>query len=486
MHSPLPHVATAPARSTGEGPLPCYVGRERYTSRAFHDVLAEGRVVARLSQAPRLLQFKMVKKAEGAFAALRRIAPGELGEIFRKAAAIFGGDRDAPAQLPEGFDDHVARIVSTTGLTQRAVEYSLGELKGLLLGIRRAVCAQSPDGDDQVYRTWTTSSGYGFTPNGRTVAIRIPDNSPSSINVTWLLALAMRRPVLLVAEPRLAHTVCRLADALDLAGLPDGAISICYGEAEGFWSLAAQIVWPGKVPEHIGALRKPIHRYHLGRSKAILLEGGAIDGMWERLAGMAKHNCGRVCTKLTAVLTDGSPSDVAEKLARAMTKYRIRDLHDPEAVVPAFPDPTIARAASAMIAVAINRGAVDHSARLADEPLVAERSGRTFVRPTVLQVAPDDPLFGAELPFPFLTVAGAGRAALPALCKNSLIVNVVGDDAGLVDELLIEPTISKILINEDVGRKYDPAEPHQGFLSDFLFSKKTVSSRAHLSGKAGP
>ncbi len=459
-------------------PYPCFVGSELYFAQEVFEVFADGVMVERLSRAPRLLQGRMVELAQKAFETLRDIPEQQYYEMFRRAGDIFYSD--AHSVMGETAEAHVKRAVASTGLTARAVRHALADLRAFMGRIGNIVASQSPDGLGGVYQSWETAAGYGFTPNGRTVAIRIPDNSPSSINIVWLEALAMRRPVLLVSDARLAPTVGRLVAALYQAGFPDGAVSLAFVEAEGIWARADQLIWPGKLPNFLQGTNKDVFSYHLGRGKAVLQNDYTIDEMWRRLAGMAKHNCGRVCTKLTAVLTEGDAIGAADKLAQALSSYDVYDLNDPTAVIPSFPDHAMAEALNGAIEQAMRRGAVDHSERYAGEGVIRENEGKVFLRPTVLSLSPDDPLFGAELPFPFLTVARADRDKIPEYCANSLTVNFIGNNGILLDKLLTDKTIHKILINEDIGRKDDPAEPHQGFISDYLFTKKTVSSRNYF------
>jgi thienamycin biosynthesis protein ThnO len=131
-----------------------------------------------------------------------------------------------------------------------------------------------------------------------------------------------------------------------------------------------------------------------------------------------------------------------------------------------------------MIEGALARGARDLSQEAGGGDLLPESDGLAFLRPTVLVLEAGDPLFGAELPFPFVTVTAASREEIPSLCRGSLIVALVGCGGELTEALAFEPTVDKVFADEDFDHGYRPDEPHEGFLADFLFHKKSVLFRA--------
>jgi len=89
----------------------------------------------------------------------------------------------------------------------------------------------------------------------------------------------------------------------------------------------------------------------------------------------------------------------------------------------------------------------------------------------------EHPLFGLELPFPFVVFAPARsrQEILRAAC-HSLAVVVAGEDDALAEALLLEPTIDKVFGSGALSTEFDAREPHEGFLLDFLFQKKAIRS----------
>jgi thienamycin biosynthesis protein ThnO len=297
--------------------------------------------------------------------------------------------------------------------------------------------------------------------------------------VEWLQVLGARRPVVVITSDDDPVVSCLIAAALYGAGLPRDALSVCHGPAVTVWRGADQLVWPGEdVPSGVSVNR--VKTYHFGRSKAILLPGGAEPETWQRLARLAFEGSGRLCTNLSSLAVVGDQHEAAaaaRELALAFSAIPLLNLDDPAARVPAWPQMDDAKAVEASINAEIAAGAVDVTREVVNVPLVIERNGHTFLRPTVLLAEPESPLFGTELPFPFVAVASVARDEVLPAVQNSLIVSVLdanGSDTELLETLAAEPTISKVFAGDHFDRGYEPIDPHEGYLSDFLFQKKPV------------
>ena len=101
--------------------------------------------------------------------------------------------------------------------------------------------------------------------------------------------------------------------------------------------------------------------------------------------------------------------------------------------------------------------------------------GVGLMRPTAITVPScEHPLFGMELPFPFVVFTSATRQDLVRAAGQSLAVVVAGEDPTIVEELLLEPSIDKVFGGGALSTEFDPREPHEGFLLDFLYQKKAI------------
>jgi thienamycin biosynthesis protein ThnO len=419
-------------------------------------------VVAEVSKASPDLQHRML---EATSRAAFRLC--ELGDSAWLALLRDAGRRFVEGELPLGeerldLSKHARCVAETSGIpTLQVVKASLA-LAEALDGMEAILRAQGlPAGSP-------SASGVrpALAPAGRHMAVRVPDAHPA-VHRTWLAALAMRRPVLLCAagDPL---TPARLVEALYAAGLPDGAVSLCFGEADLIFARADQVLWSGAAPAWLGERRERLRRDHHGGCKAVLLER-ACEQRSADLAASALAGSGRLCTKLSALLVAGDADEAGSALAEALARSTVAPLDDAEAIVPAFPDRALAERIDAIIAAAEARGAVDLSAHITGGPRLVELDGALFLRPTVLLVDCDDPLLGAELPFPFVTVAAVPRAELPRACRGSLAVALIGEDQRLDRALRLDPSIDRVLHGARISAGERADDPHEGLLAGFLF-----------------
>ncbi|MDY7092785.1 MAG: aldehyde dehydrogenase family protein [Acidobacteriota bacterium] len=492
----LPEQPSAPASGLGElqallqAELPALLAGAPYTTYAQRPLpAAQEEPEVRVATAPRLLQLRMVERAEACWERLREPSEEEWLGIFRRAGEALARRLEDTSGLEDRnggcvLEPVAKRASRTSGLPHQRILRSWRTLTDTLLNLEGCLREQAPGRSLEAYRTGATGASWRWLPAGRTVAVRIPGNSPT-INVTWLQALAARRPVLLNAPDEDPFTAALFALALQEAGLPAGALSLAYGDTPLFWQRADQVVWPGDPPAELLRRGAALRTYHQGRSKVILGPGPRPKDFWHRLARMVVQGCGRLCTNASSLVVAsedfGDAAAAGLELAGALQRYPVLPLEDPAAIVPAFPDPQRRAAVAAMIEGALARGARDLSHEAGAGPLGQEIDGLAFLRPTVILLEAGDPLFGAELPFPFVTVTAATPAQIPALCRGSLITAPVGCDEDLAQVLALEPTVDKVFADEDFDHGYRPDEPHEGFLADFLFHKKSV-----LAASAGP
>jgi acyl-CoA reductase-like NAD-dependent aldehyde dehydrogenase len=466
----LTKVEAVPFSDRGEAwstrTVPCLLRGLEYPTHAKYDLHnGRGELVAWAGRAPRLLQFQMLTEACRSGSSLKSVQDQEWLTIFAECGRSFTTNAGSCAEM----------VAATSGLPVVRVLKAYGAIATDLSRIGEILSAQTPSRDQNAILSHSPlARNWILIPRGRHVAVKIPGNFPT-ISINWLISLAARRPVLLCASLQDPFTVYRLAQCLYQAGMPGNAIALCYDQADCFWQNCDQVLFSGESPDW--ACRNParVKSYHHGRSK-VLLAGVELDRSHAmRLALLATQGCGRLCTNVSAVLTDGREQTAATALASAMTSFSVLPLRDPQAFVPCFPDRKVALSIADRISAAIARGARDISRDLTGDPLLVELPDGLFLRPTVLLVDVEDPIFGTEFPFPFVTVARSHASEFVARCRHSLIVSVIGGTRSLIDELIFEPTIDKVFHGEDFDHAYDPVDPHEGYLVDFLFQKKAVS-----------
>jgi thienamycin biosynthesis protein ThnO len=447
--------------------VPALVGRRPFRNGRVVAVPGVGGSVAgHVILAPRFVQAEMVASAARAGEAVRRIGDDEWIDLLAAAGGSLAARAAAASRL------HLRRVSLATGLPEVRVERAVSTLAQDLARIGDVLSAQSPDGSLAAYRTGRAGRPWVWAPAGRHIAVRVPANFPT-INIEWLQALAARRPVLLETSRADPFTPVLLARALYDAGVPDGAVSIAHVAAPAFWRLADQGLWAGETDSPPVLDSRRVKRYHNGRSKVLVLEP-LPDETWDRLAALAIQGCGRLCTNISGVVVTSRGEEAAFALAKRLAAYEILPLDDPRAFVPAFPDPAVAEAIARALKAAESRGAVDVSGRVTGVPLLVVRDGIRFLRPTVLLVPDGDPLQGTELPFPFVTVVEVPRSKAVEACRGSLVVSVLGGGERVVADICSEPKVDKVFAGRHFDRGYDAADPHEGYLADFLFRKKAV------------
>lgn len=414
-----------------------------------------GESVARVHQAPALLVHRVVSR-------LRAAAPGpEEDPESRWDAIARAGDLLTGSRLGGlGPEDHARLVTLATGAPVTYSRQALAELAGGLRQIRSALRWQAPGGDLAVFRTHRVTLPDGRThawvPAGRVLGFVAPSNHPA-VHLTWVLALAMGWSVAVRPGSDDPLTPWRLALALRAAGFPAERIAVLPGGHD----LVPALV---EACDRTVAYGGPVLAGLLGRDARVLVNGPGrskvlVDGPADPEAAAdflmecILHDGGRKCTCASAVLVRGEVPGLLDAVAARLAALPLLDPLDPAARVPAWKDPDAARRTPARTAV---------------------RDGVTFVQPELVRCPdPFAPPFGLELPAPWATAAElpAGADPLPLL-RGSLAVTLLTRDPGLVEACLLEPTITKVFAGPVPPWFTEPGAPHQGRLSEFLFTSK--------------
>jgi hypothetical protein len=92
---------------------------------------------------------------------------------------------------------------------------------------------------------------------------------------------------------------------------------------------------------------------------------------------------------------------------------------------------------------------------------------------------PAHPAVGTELPLPFVVVAPWRPELGTAPLRDSLVVNLLGDDeAGLAARVLTEPTVKKVVCGPAEPWWTRPGLPHEDSLAGFLLAEKALLEAA--------
>jgi hypothetical protein len=199
------------------------------------------------------------------------------------------------------------------------------------------------------------------------------------------------------------------ADRISFLPTPIEALPIFVGKTQ------RQIVYGGAdVAAALPAARPGLDLRGPGRGCAVVGTGlGPVD----RLAALVADDAGRFCSNVRTIACLGDPEPLAARLAEALDAVPL------DTIAGATPD------AAASYAGLIERRLGPRDRRRTRRPIVTTAGGRTILAPTLVQLdhAPDHPLIGFEVPFPFASIVAVDPAGAAAITARSLYVHDLTD-----------------------------------------------------------
>jgi acyl-CoA reductase-like NAD-dependent aldehyde dehydrogenase len=397
-------------------------------------------------------------------------------EILGRAADIFAHGR------PDGLDpdDFVRNVTLNSGMPVSIVRTQTLELFPLALGrMAEFIEIQSPGGLRVFDDGWYEKGGIriGFVPRGRNAGFVMPGNHPS-VNFMWLQALAMKLPVVIRPSFDDIFTPYRIAMSLLDAGLPCEALAFVPGGHDLVDSIVRScplsVLFGSQQIQDLYGSRPNVRIHGPGRSKVAVLANSDFEKTVDLIVRMVMDDAGRGCINGSAVVVEGNCSRLAQAVAKALENVPALHPLDESARLGAVTNPAMSEAFNRMIDAGLADGSIEITPGRASR--VTSVEGASIMRPVLIEAESHrHPLFGLELPFPFVVFAPAGSPLeMLEACRNSLAVVIAGDDAVFTKNLLLEPSIDKIFAQGSPSTEFDPREPHEGFLLDFLYQKKAV------------
>ncbi len=467
--------------------VPALIGRGRagYASLDRQALTGfDGSHVADATITPSVLVTEVARRKTSA---LRDLPIRDVLDIFARAGDIFGAGR------PDGLEPetYVRNASLTSGLPLSVTRrHTLGVFPPALRMMSRFLEVQSPAGLDVFDSRVYTASGIriGLVPCGHNVGFMMPGNHPAT-HFTWLMAVAMKVPVVVRPSADDLFTPYRLATALLEAGLPEEAIAFVPGGHDLVDTIvqgcALSVLFGGQVLADRYASNRNVRIHGPGRSKVIVLGDADFDATVDLICRLVMDDAGRGCINGSAVVVEGDAGRLAAAVAAALERVPVVSPLVEGAQLGAV-RPREAEAYNAFIDNGLGAGAVELTPGRGCR--VATVDGAALMRPTVIEVKSfEHPLFGLELPFPFVVFApAASRQQILRAARQSLAVVVAGRDDALSRDLLLEPTIEKVFDGGALSTEFDPLEPHEGYLVDFLFHKKSLRSGVRPASASRP
>lgn len=440
-----------------------------------------GAVVAELSLVPTLFVSRTLSALRAATSLAvddRRKALERAGELFR--TETIGG------LTVEEYQTLTSRV---SGLGISVIRQSTDRIATYCASAHdRAHYARPQGAVGSLRHAQATAGAAVWTRRGGVFGVHAAGNHPA-VHANWLEALALGYRVAVRPSRREPFTPYRLVSALRAAGFGDDQVAFLPTDHE-----AAEAMLRGSDRSMVYGGDEVIRKFAAdpyilpqgpGRSKIVI----TADVDWREHLNLVvesiSKNGGVGCTNTTAVLIDGDPVEFARAVAERLSVIPSLPSLDPEAVLPVQPLETAHRIEDYLKKAAIGAMPVLGGSGIIDDC----GDGSAVLRPAVhvLGSAQQDQI-GVELPFPCVWVSpwtpGDGTGAL----KNTLALTVIGQDAGLAERLLDEPSIRNVYLGPHSTLWSAPGVPHDGYLADFLMeSKGFIGTRADsLAGVQSP
>jgi hypothetical protein len=454
--------------------IPALVGRGHggYRSLDTQTVTGfDGTIVAEATITPAVLVADIARRSSQA---LRSMPIRTLLGIFDRAAGVFATGR-SDGLAPEAY---VRNASLSSGLPLSVTRaQTLDLFPPAFRMMDRFLQVQSPGGLDVFDSHWYEAEGIriGLTPRGRNVGFVMPGNHPST-HFMWLCALAMKLPVVLRPSSDDLFTAYRLVTSFLEAGLPEDAVAFVPGGHDLVDTIvqtcSLSVLFGGQQLADRYAAQRQVRIHGPGRSKIVVLAGADVQDTVRLITRLVIDDAGRGCINGSAVIVEGNAATLAAAVAEALERVPVQSPLAEGAQLGAV-RPAEAAAYNALVDSRLGSGARELTPGPARR--VATVDGVTMMRPIVVEVTSfEHPLFGMELPFPFVVFASVSRRDILRAARQSLAVVVAGDSAAITQELLLEPTIDKVFDGGALSTEFDPREPHEGFLLDFLYQKKAI------------
>lgn len=412
----------------------------------------------------------------------RSMKLSEIESIFKTAGRLFaeerlkmGSENLGPAEYAEICSLSTGAPISTHLKTIERVKDTLNRISDILE-------FQALDGDMFAYeKGYVRRNGkkIGWIPRGKNLCVVTPSNHPA-VNIIWTIGCAMGYPIVLRPSQDDPFTPLRLISALMEAGMPASSFSFYPGGHTIAREMLAlcdlSMIFGGfDIAKDYGN-QSYVKAFGTGSSK-IVVDGDYADRIDEivnlAVSSMTKDG-GRGCINLSAIITTRNAEAIAEGIASKIAEIEIRDPIEEDAIIGAFKDKNIALSINAQIESEISNGAIDITASFREIPRIIDAFGTTFLLPTVIFVKNyNNPLFGKEFPFPFITVTEVCRDEILDAVSGSLVVTMLSDDE-LFKKLLFCPDIGKVYHGVFSTTDIDFQDPHEGFISEFLFKTKAL------------
>jgi acyl-CoA reductase-like NAD-dependent aldehyde dehydrogenase len=287
-------------------------------------------------------------------------SPFQRGEVLERAAALVqerAADFIRTMQLEAGFTQadasgEVRRCVQTLKLSAEEARRLAGDVIPL---------AGAPDQGNRMAFTIRVPLGV--------VAAITPFNSPlNTVAHKVGPALAAGNAVVLKPSTHTPLTACKLAQALQDAGVPDGMLSVLHGSAEvvrwlqrdervRFFAFTGSTEVGREIQQAAGLRRTQMELGSIAFT--IVCEDAALDAALPKIVGAGYRKAGQVCTSIQLLLVQRARvPEVTERLAPMVRELKCGDPMEAGTFVGPVISESAAERIHAWVREAVQRGAI--------------------------------------------------------------------------------------------------------------------------------
>src|SRR5690349_6178710 len=375
--------------------------------------------------------------------AQRKLGPLPVAQrqaALTKAADVFVSSTIAGLD----FDSYVELTCRVTGLPMTAARAGAHSVAQSLATACDAVRPARPTGASADWREVAATGGAVWARRGDVLAVHAPGNAPG-VHGLWPQALALGYRVAIRPSRREPFTAHRLINALRQAGFrPGDALYLPTDH-----TVADDVIRAADLAMVYGG-QDIVDKYTQdprvltngpGRTKILITAECDWRDYLDMIVDSIANLGGMACVNATAVLYEGDAAPLADAIAEQLAMIAPLPNTDERAVLPT----TSTDAAQAIAHHLATRAAGTVPVLGADQVVADLGGGFAALRPAVhLLATPDPTKLNVELGFPCVWVSPWSRVDGIAPLRKSLVLNVITDDDGLIDELVSEPTVTNV------------------------------------------
>ncbi len=415
---------------------------------------------------------------------LNSVSIHELTATLQRAGQYFAEGDVGPSNT--GPEEYIRNVVRVTGLPITTVRSAVETIRQTFENVESAIRAQTPSTNlrilDDLYYESPEKTTIGYVPKGHNLGLLAPSNHPAVLSLA-LVAYAMKYPLAIRPSDGDPFTPARIVHALHEAGVPEESAILLPGDREVGTKILEQsdlaMGFGGEQLQRKYASSPGVKIHGPGNSKVFVDADYAeqVETI-DRLEEAMMADGGRGCINMSQIVTTGDAETIANRLAQRIKDVPVRSPLDEDSRIPALSDPDQAHRLDQLLTTNLSSpGAEDVTELYDSRPRVIEQDGATFLRPTVVLLDWSEFENGThdlfqEFPFQYASVVAVPESEVVTALSDSLAVTLLSDSRDLERRALKEPSIEKLYANGELTCDIDLLEPHQGYISDFLYKKQ--------------